>query len=99
MNPDVLLKIRFRKTSEGGRLSRIQGDFYGCPMFVQGTAFDCRLLLDGQCIELGESYTLGAKFLCPEAVLPALSIGLKIILWEGKEIADGHILEILSFEK
>jgi hypothetical protein len=94
MNPDVLIEVRFRTTNEGGRLTRIQGDFYGCPMFVNGAGFDCRLLLNGQTLELGVTYTVEAKFLCPEIALPALSVGTKITLWEGKDVADGRILGI-----
>jgi hypothetical protein len=96
MNPDVLIEVRFRTTSEGGRSRRIQGEFYGCPMFVNGAGFDCRLSLNGQNFELGQTYSVEAKFLCPEIALPMLHVDTKITLWEGKDVADGRIVKIFN---
>ncbi len=45
-------------------------------------------------IELGKYYEISVKFLNIDLALPSLSIGKKITLLEGKEIADGEMLRI-----
>jgi hypothetical protein len=55
---------------------------YGIPLVVGGEAFDCRLLLDGKTLKLGETYTVPAAFLRPELVLPKLLPRTEGSLWE-----------------
>jgi hypothetical protein len=95
MNADAIIEIRFKTTAEGGRQDAIVGTFYGCPLFIDGEAFDCRLSLNGKTLLLGETYKLPVKFLNRDLVLPKLSQGKTVILWEGKEVATGRVL---SFE-
>ena len=78
MKADVFISIRFKTTSQGGRQGNIAGNFYGCPLFVDGKGFDCRLLFDGQVLQLGETYEVGVKFFNPDLVLPKLSRGISI---------------------
>ena len=92
MKPDAIIEVRFKKTTEGGRESAIVGDVYGCPLFVEGEGFDCRLLLTGKELQLGETYEIPVKFMNPDMVLPKLSIGKTITLWEGKDIATGKVV-------
>jgi hypothetical protein len=92
MKSDVFLNVRFKLPSEGGRMASLEGQSYGCPLVVDGEAFDCRLMLAGQKLELGKTYEIPVKFLNPDLALPKLSIGKAITLWEGKEIASGQVL-------
>ena len=96
MIPDAIIRVRFKTTAEGGRQGPIVvGDTpYGCPLFVEGEAFDCRLLITSQTLHLGETYELPVKFLRPELVLPKLSPGKPLELWEGREIATGKVVRV-----
>lgn len=100
MEPDIYIKVRFKTTAEGGRKTSIKRrtpmgpDFYACPLIVDDKAYDCRLLIENKEIELGEYYEIPVKFLDKDLALPNLSVGKKITLWEGKEVADGEILRI-----
>lgn len=94
MKADILIKVRFKTEIEGGRKGAITGSFYGCPLFVDGSGFDCRLFLDSK-IELGLTYEVPVKFMNPELVLPKLYPGKIFTLWEGKDVATGTVLKIL----
>jgi len=97
MKPDAIIKVRFKTTAEGGRQGPlIIGETpYGCPLFVEGEAFDCRLLVRAQTLELGNAYELPIKFLNPRAALSKLSPGKPVILWEGKRIATGEVVRLV----
>jgi hypothetical protein len=99
MKADAIIEIRFKTTSEGGRtmpigLSKVP--FYACPLLANEQAFDCRIFLDGKLLELGKIYELPVKFMNSEFALSLLSVGEHLTLWEGKEVADGKILEIFN---
>jgi hypothetical protein len=91
-----LIELRFKPSNEGGRSADVSGDVYGIPLVVGGEAFDCRLLLDGKTLKLGETYTVPAAFLRPELVLPQLSPNQKVSLWEGREIGTGRVITLLE---
>lgn len=95
MQPDAFIRVRFMTTAEGGRQGPIViGEtFYGCPLFVEGEAFDCRVLVNFRTLELGKTYELPVKFLKPEFALLKLSPGKSIRLWEGKDIAIGEVVK------
>lgn len=100
MKPDIYIKVRFRRTSEGGRKtplmrkSPLVGDYYACPLMVDDVAYDCRLLIGDKVLELGEYYEIPVKFLNRDSVLPHLAIGKTVTLWEGKEVADAEVIRI-----
>ncbi len=96
MKPDATVRLKFLDTSEGGRHTAVRGAFYGCPLIVDDEAFDCRLLLGGQCLELGTTYEVAIKFLSPELALPKLKVGKEVQLWEGKTVARGTVIEIIG---
>ena len=96
MNPDIYIKVKFRTTLEGGRKTPINGDFYACPMIVDNKAYDCRLLLTGKTLELGNFYGVPVKFLNRDLIVPKLIVGKNIILWEGKDVADGQVTRICN---
>lgn len=95
MKPDAIIEVCFITTAEGGRHGPVKGSFYGCPMFVDGEGFECRLLLEGQVLQLGESYEVEVKFMNPDLVRPKLSPGKSVSLWEGREVAKGKVLRLL----
>lgn len=64
------------------------------PLFVEGEAFDCRLLLGGRILQLGQMYERPVKFLNPDLVLSKLSPGKPIKLWESKDIAKGKVVRL-----
>jgi hypothetical protein len=96
MKPDAIIKIRLKTTTEGGRQGAIKvaKHPYGCPLFVGGEAFDCRFLIEDQTLELVGTYEVPIKFLFPELVLPRLSVGMPVTLWEGKDIATGEVVRL-----
>lgn len=94
MKPDAIIEVRFKKTAEGGRKGAVVGNIYGCPLFVDGEGFECRLLLGGQTLQLGETYEVPVKFMNPEIVLSKLAIGKSITLWEGKDVATGKVVRL-----
>lgn len=95
MEPDIYIKVKFRTTSEGGRKTPVSGDFYACPMIIDDKAYDCRLLIKDMTLELGQRYEVPVKFLNKDLIVPNLSVGKRVILWEGKEIADGQVTRII----
>lgn len=100
MKPDAIIKVRFKTTAEGGRqgaivIPELPEHHYGCPLFIEGEAFDCRLLVVGRTLQLGESYELPIKFLNPDRVVSKLSPGKPVTLWEGKDIATGEVVCIV----
>lgn len=97
MKPDAIIKVRFKTTAEGGREGNIviKEIPYGCPLLVESEAFDCRLLVDGRTLQLGEAYELPVKFLNPDLALPKLSPGKTVRLWEGKDIAAGEVVRLV----
>lgn len=99
MSPDAIINVRFLTTAEGGRLTAVERracGFHACPLFVNGEAFDCRLLLDRDRLELGECYEMPVAFLTPSLALPKLGIGTEISLWEGRIVATGTVTQILA---
>jgi hypothetical protein len=100
MKPDIYIKVRFKTSEEGGRKTSVKRktplgpDFYGCPLMVDGKAYDCRLLIGDKEIELGKYYEIPVKFLDKDLALPNLAIGKSITLLEGKEVADGQVTKI-----
>jgi hypothetical protein len=96
MEPDAIIAVRFKTPEENGRRSPIDGDYYGCPFCVDGEYFDCRLLLAGQQLELGETYEVPVQFLRPDLVLPKLRKEKEFTLWEGKEVATGKVVRVIS---
>ncbi len=96
--PDAIIEVRFRTARAGGKQKPIRGDFYSCPLVVGPMMFDCRLILSGKLIDFGETYKIPIKLLNPQAALPYLLKGKPIKLWEGKDIADGKIIELSHSE-
>jgi hypothetical protein len=95
MSPDAYIEVKFRTTEDGGRKTPVTGEFYACPMFIDKEAYDCRLLIKGMILELGHLYIVPVKFLNRDSVLPKLFVGKNIVLWEGRDVADGKVTKIM----
>lgn len=95
MIPDAFLKVRFNSPDEGGRKTSVKGDFYACPLFVDGEGFDCRILIKGRTLELGIWYELPVKFMNKDLVLPKLNVGKLVTLWEGRKVASGKVVRLV----
>lgn len=98
MKPDAIIAIRFKTTGEGGRQGPllIADHPFGCPVFIDGEAFDCRFVVRDQAFELGATYEIPIKFLRLDLVASHLRVGKVVTLWEGKEIGSGQIVRIES---
>ena len=98
--PDIRVRVRLRTVEEGGRQKgEIPPVQFGCPFVFEGEMFDCRLLLDqvGTTLQPGASYErIPVKFLFPDLVKPRLSPGASFKLWDGREIADGEVTEVVA---
>jgi len=97
LEPDIFIEVRFKTAAEGGRQTAITipehaDSHYGCPLFVDGEGFDCRILVKGRTLELGQTYELPIKFLFPNLALPKISVGKSVKLWEGTDIAVGKVI-------
>jgi len=99
LRPDAVARVRLFTTAEGGRHKPIPAVAFGCPFFFEGEGFDCRLLLNqlGSGLELGQERSdIPLKFLFPEYIKNRLHPGARFKLWEGKDIAEGEIIEVLD---
>lgn len=96
MTPDAFFEVRFKTPEEGGRKTSIVGSFYACPLFIEGEkeGFDCRLLLGGKTLELGQSYCVPVKFMNRNLVFSKLKVGANMTFWEGKNIGLGKVLKL-----
>ncbi|WP_412023492.1 hypothetical protein [Burkholderia cepacia] len=96
MQPDIIAKVTMLATGSGGKTSAIPPVRYGCPLFINGQGFDCRLLLDqvGYGLEPGATAEIPIKFLFFDLVRDLLAPGVQFTLWEMRHFAEGEILEV-----
>ncbi len=94
--PDIFARIRFNRTEEGGRKGPTPATYLGIPFHFEDGFYDCRLLLDGiGPLSPGDEAVTPLKFLHPPGIVPRLEVGSKFKLWEGRDVADGEVTEIL----
>ena len=102
MRPDAIVRIRLKSTEAGGRASPIPPLQYRCPVFFgeqRREANDCVLLLNTIAASLepgGESEDVPVKFLRRDLVAEHLSPGTRFVMWEGREIGEGEIMEVIE---
>jgi hypothetical protein len=98
LKPDLVARVHLYRTEEGGRGNTITGGRFGCPLVYDGEAFDCRILLGqgGASLAPGQTADVFIKFLRPDLIKPRLQAGSRFKLWEGKDFADGEVLEVVS---
>ncbi len=95
MKYDVLVNVCFLTAEEGGRTKPFTRSEYGCPMYIDNQAFDCRIEIPEN-FRYGNEYVLRVRFLSPDLVLPLLTPGKEIELWEMGAIAKGRVREIID---
>jgi hypothetical protein len=95
------LRFRFYTTNEGGRRTPVGGPevgFYSCPLIYDDQAFDCRILLSGDALQLGETYERPIVFLSRAEALRWFPLGRELTLWEGRPVGQGELIEKPSAE-
>lgn len=94
MQPDIFAKVTMFASDAGGKTLAIPAVRYGCPLFINGRGFDCRLLLDqvGHGLEPGDAAEIPIKFLYFDLVRSHLAPGVRFTLWEMRDFAEGEIL-------
>ena len=96
MQPDIVARVTMFAPDAGGKSSAIPAVRYGCPLFINGQGFDCRLLLDqeGHGLEPGATAEVPIKFLYFDLVRNLLVPGARFTLWEMRHFAEGEILQV-----
>ena len=95
---EILARVTFYVTEEGGRKGPTPPTWFGCPFFMDDQMNDCRLLLDGiGSISPGQTVDVPIVFLFPKLVVDRLKVGRKFKLWDMGIIAEGEILEVFPF--
>lgn len=95
--PDIIARVTMYSSQVCGR-STIPAVRYGCPLFIEGQGFDCRLLLDqvGHGLEAGVEVEVPIKFLYLDLVRELLRPGVRFTLWEAKNFAEGEIVTVCA---
>lgn len=94
---DIIAKIRFYTIKEGGRKTSTPDNYFGCPLLINDSLYDCRLLLDEVgSIHPGSEIDIPIKLLDSKTVLKFLKKGTTFQLWEGRTIAEGRVLYVNS---
>jgi hypothetical protein len=98
---DAIVCLTLRATHEGGRKSAIPAIVYRCPVFFgdqRKEANDCAFFLDeieSKAEPGGPSVTVPVKFLALGIVANKLHPGAKFTLWEGRDVGEGEVLQVL----
>ena len=97
IQPDIVAKITFYHSDEGGRKEPTRNDFFGCPLKIHRHYYDCRLLLfEHGAIYPGQTVIVPIKFLDSPTVLKILHVGDAFELWDRRVFAEGEVVEIIS---
>lgn len=95
-DPDLIAEIKFFLPFQGERRTDPKpSKFYACPLFINGNGFDCRILTNEKVIHLGTSYQFPIVFLDWDFASPHMNVGTQFVIWEGKNIGEGRILEVV----
>jgi hypothetical protein len=91
MKPDFIVTVALYPVDRG-RKHPIVGQWFSCPCkFDPGdhTAWDCRILTNGETLSPGETKEFGIVFLTPEAGRLFSTVS-KFYLWEGQIIGEAR---------
>jgi hypothetical protein len=96
----ILARVRFLPTAEGGRSQPTppKPNRLGLPFHIDNDLFDCILWLDEiGSISPGDEVVVPISFVFSQSILvPRLRKGTKFKLCEGKDVANGEVIEILG---
>ena len=101
LKADAIVRLTLRPTSDGGRKSAIPSIVYRCPVFFgdeREAANDCAFFLDeiqDKAEPGGPPVIVSIRFLAPHLVADKLRPGAKFTLWEGRDVGEGEVLEVL----
>lgn len=94
MSPNFMAEITLYPANGGGRHSPIIGEWFSCPCKFDPkdfSAWDCRIITNGERFEPGETKEFGMVFLTPEA--GRLFAAVRIFyLWEGHIIGEAKAI-------
>lgn len=98
LKPDIIARLRFLTTKEGGRAGQTPSQQFGCIFVLGRTNHDCRLLLDGiGPISPGQEVTeVPIKFLLYEDLDDHLFAGQHFELRELRTIAKGTVEAVMK---
>lgn len=95
--PDVLAKLRFLSTKEGGRETPTPPDRLHCIFEYEDEGFDCILLLtELGALSPGQGGTVPIVFLYPQYIKDRLELGAKFLLRDYRVIGAGEVCEVLD---
>lgn len=104
----VFAKISLKPTADGGRETSITGGqerYFSCPLFFLNVprlahhGYDCRIYLNKATPAISPGDTverISVAFLDPETVLHVLDTGAQFVMWEGKVIGSGEVIDIID---
>ena len=93
--PDLLADVELLTTAAGGRRAPIGVEQYNCPFGFAGEYFECRIdLSDHGTLAPGARARLPVKFLRPDLILDRLAPGAAFVLWEGRDIGKGTVVQV-----
>jgi hypothetical protein len=95
MKPELIADVTLYPASAGGRKAPITAAWFACPCKVykdSQTAWDCRLLLEGQSLSPGETKRLGVCFLSGEKAAQIFRAAGKFYLWEAGIIGEAVVV-------
>jgi len=94
---DARVHLRLYTTAEGGRQNAVDApeDRYRPTARIDGKYFDFRLMTAVR-LELGDAYDVYIAFLDIENAKPHLGVGVGFVIWEGKDVGTGVILELVD---
>ena len=99
--PDAIARVRLRTTEAGGRKSPIPPILYRCPVFFDDQrreANDCAFFFNETGVTAepgGPAVTVPIKFFVFELVAKKLHPGARFVLWEGKDIGEAEVIEVV----
>jgi hypothetical protein len=90
--PHFIASIMLYPTNQGGRKSPIVGAWFGCPCKfheADQSAWDCRILTNGNTLAPGETKDFGIVFQTSE-IAPVFAKMQRFFLWEGRIIGEAR---------
>jgi hypothetical protein len=102
LKPDAFARVRLFSPEAGGRSSVPPATHYRCPVYFGEQrqdveeVWECAFLLDqadGTLQPGGESAIVPIKFMNPVSIQNELHSGASFVLWEGRNIGVGEIVE------
>jgi hypothetical protein len=98
---DAVARVRLRATEAGGRRSPIGPTMFRCPVFFgdqREQANDCAFFFNEAGVSVapgGPEVQVPIKFLALELVVEKLKIGARFTLWEGRDVGEAEIVDVL----